>query len=175
MNHQKHFRILAIAPSTRGFGFAVLEGLDMLADWGVKEAKGDKNNQSLRKVKELVAHYMPDVIVLQDTSPKDCRRSLRIKTLSRRIISLASRQKIKVELFSDQQLKDVFFADGKGTKDARAQIVAARFPEELASRLPPKRKPWKSEDHRMAIFDAVALVLVIRLKKTRRDERPPAL
>jgi len=50
MNHQKHFRILAIAPATRGFGFAVLEGLDMLADWGVKEAKGDKNNQSLGKV-----------------------------------------------------------------------------------------------------------------------------
>jgi hypothetical protein len=165
MNHQKHFRILAIAPSTRGFGFAVLEGLDMLADWGVKEAKGDKNNQSLGKVKELVALYMPDLIVLQDTSPKDCRRSLRIKTLTRRIISLASKQKIKVELFSDQHVEDIFFTDGRGTKYARAQIVAARFPEELGSRLPPKRKPWKSEDYRMAIFDAVALALMPRLMK----------
>ena len=39
----KHFRILAIAPSSRGFGFAVLEGQEKLVDWGVKSIKGDKN------------------------------------------------------------------------------------------------------------------------------------
>ena len=35
----KHFRILAIAPSTRGFGFAVLEGQDTLVDWGVVKCR----------------------------------------------------------------------------------------------------------------------------------------
>ena len=37
-------------------------------------------------------------------------------------------------------------------------MLAMQFPDELASRLPPKRKPWKSEDGRMDIFVAVALV-----------------
>jgi hypothetical protein len=41
-----------------------------------------------------------------------------------------------------------------------AQAVAARFPE-LAPRLPPQRKPWMSEDCRMAIFDAAAFVLAL--------------
>jgi len=55
----------------------------------------------------------------------------------------------------------VFFADGQGTKHALAEILAARFPEELGCRLPPKRRPWMSEDYRMDIFDAVALALVL--------------
>jgi hypothetical protein len=38
-------------------------------------------------------------------------------------------------------------------------------PDELASRLPPKRKTWKSEDSRMDIFDAGALVVAFRIKK----------
>jgi hypothetical protein len=45
-----------------------------------------------------------------------------------------------------------------------AEILATRFPEELAPRLPPKRKPWISEDYRMDIFDAVALAIVLITK-----------
>ena len=44
-----------------------------------------------------------------------------------------------------------------------AEMIAMQFPDELASRLPPKRKPWKSEDARMDIFDAVALAVVFRM------------
>jgi len=45
--YTKDIRVLAIDPSTRGFGFAVLEGPDRLIDWGVKETKVDKNRRSL--------------------------------------------------------------------------------------------------------------------------------
>jgi len=37
-----------------------------------------------------------------------------------------------------------------------ACAVAERLPE-LASKLPPKRKIWQSEDYRMSIFDATAV------------------
>jgi hypothetical protein len=50
----KHPRILAVAPSTRGFGFAVLEGQGTLVDWGVKLVTGDKNDGAIRKVKEMI-------------------------------------------------------------------------------------------------------------------------
>ena len=63
----------------------------------------------------------------------------------------------------------MFFADGEGTKHALAEILAKRFPEELATRLPPKRRPWTSEDYRMDILDAVALVLVFRQRKSARQ------
>ena len=35
-------------------------------------------------------------------------------------------------------------------------VRAEQFPE-LLSILPPKRKPWQSEDYRMGIFDAAAI------------------
>jgi len=164
----KHFRILAIAPSTRGFGFAVLEGQEMLVDWGVKTVKGDKNAQSLKKVEEMIAHYQPGVLVLEDASAKNSRRSPRIRKLSQQIIKMAVTRKVSVKLFSRDQVMKTFFADGQGTKHALAEIIAKRFPEELGSRLPPKRKAWMSEDSRMNIFDAVALVLILRLKDLHR-------
>jgi Holliday junction resolvasome RuvABC endonuclease subunit len=157
----KHFRILAIAPSTRGFGFAVLEGEVSLVDWGVKTVNSDKNKQSLAKVEKLIAHYQPGVLVLEDASAKKSRRSPRIRKLCQQIIKMAVTCKVSVALFSRDQVMKTFIADGQGTKHALAEILAKRFPEELGSRLPPKRKPWTSEDSRMGIFDAVALALML--------------
>lgn len=159
----KYFRILAIAPSTRGFGFAVMEGQDTLVDWGVKTVDGDKNVQSLAKVEKLIAHYQPGVLVLEDASAKGSRRSQRIRKLCQQIIKLAATRKVSVKVFSRDQVMSAFIADGQGTQHVLAEIIAKRFPEELESRLPPKRKPWMSEDSRMNIFDAVALALLPHL------------
>lgn len=167
---KKFLRILAIAPSTVGFGFAVFEGQDILVDWGVKAVKGNKNSQCLVKLKELIAQYQPEVIVLEDASAQGSRRSPRIRALTKKIIALASSNKVKVTLFSQKQIRKAFFADGKVTKDALAEIVAKQFPEELTHRLPPKRRDWESENPRMGIFDAVALVLTVRKLKGYRGE-----
>ena len=48
--YTKDICVLAIDPSTRGFGFAVLEGPNRLIDWGVKETKVDKNKRSLKVI-----------------------------------------------------------------------------------------------------------------------------
>jgi len=42
--------------------------------------------------------------------------------------------------------------DELGTKLAIAEILAKKYPEELGSRLPPKRRLWMSEDYRMDIL-----------------------
>lgn len=49
-------RVLAIDPSTRGFGFAVLEAPNRLIDWGVKEARTDKQRRALSKVLPSLGH-----------------------------------------------------------------------------------------------------------------------
>lgn len=59
--------------------------------------------------------------------------------------------------YSRGQIRRAFAAQGATTKEQIAAALASQFPE-LARRLPPKRKVWMSEDHRMAIFDAVALI-----------------
>jgi hypothetical protein len=159
--NSKPFRILAIAPTTRGVGFAVLE--ETLVDWGVKTIKGEKNKQSVAKVRELISNFRPSVIALQNT--KGSHRSDRIKVLSKKLIAMAATHKVKMVLFSHEQTRRAFFPEGLGTKHAVAEIIAQQFPEELGSRLPPKRRPWTNESHNMTIFDAAALAMVFRLKQ----------
>ena len=74
--------VCAIYPSTRGFGYAVFEGPHSLIDWGVTAVRGrQKNLASLRKVRELLAFYRPDVLVLEDYQGRGSRRAKRIQTL----------------------------------------------------------------------------------------------
>ena len=154
-------RILAIAPSTKGFGYAVFEGHKMLVHWGVKSVKGDKNAGAVEKVEDMIARYNPQVMVLEDTATKESHRAPRIKALTKRLVAVAERRTIKVVLFSQKQIRRVFFGDVRGTKHALAENIAERFPEELGFLLPPKRRDWMSQDSRMDIFDAVALALMI--------------
>jgi Holliday junction resolvasome RuvABC endonuclease subunit len=158
----KHFRVLAIAPSTRGFGFAVLEGAETLADWGATEVKRAKNVQALAKIERLIVHYQPDVLVLPDALGKNSRRSPRIKSLCQEIAVLAETRKIKVKTISDEQVRKSLLGTAEATKHAIAEMLAKRFQIELGSSVPPKRRPWTSEDRRMDIFDAVALGIAIQ-------------
>jgi hypothetical protein len=166
--HQKNNLIVAIAPSSRGFGFAVLEGRKSLVDWGVRSVTGNKNAGSIKKADALIAHYHPAVLVLQDAAAKGSRRSPRIRILTKKLAALAASRKVKVALFSREQVMQAFFEDGKGTKHAIARLLAGRFPAELGHRLPPKRRDWESEDYRMGIFDAMALAFTKWLDTNRR-------
>ena len=156
------FRILAIALSARGFGFVVMEGQKTIIECGGRVADGDKNAQSLAKMKKLLNFYRPGVLVLQDVEAKGSRRAPRIKTLNRQIKAAAEKHKIEVNLISGKQLRSLLLGNPKGTKHEVAEMIAMQFPDELASRLPTKRKLWQSEDSRMDIFDAMALAVVFR-------------
>jgi Holliday junction resolvasome RuvABC endonuclease subunit len=153
-DYTKDIRVLAIDPSTRGFGYAVLEGPNRLIDWGVKETKTDKNRRSLKLIEDLIDQYQPGVIVVEDYMGKGSRRCRRIQGLINDISKLASKKEVKVRSFSRAKIKQAFFESGASTKHEIAMAIANRFPE-LTPRLPRFRKPWMSEDYRMSIFDAV--------------------
>jgi hypothetical protein len=59
---------------------------------------------------------------------------------------------------SRSAVQKAFSEWGGRTKQQIAMTIANQLPQ-LASRLPPLRQPWMSEDYRMSIFDAVALGL----------------
>src|SRR5258706_15411542 len=100
----KHVRILAIAPTARGFGYAVMENQVML-ECGNKGVKGNKNQQSVSKIEKLMNLFQPGVIVLPNVTGKGCNRAPRIKALHRHIIGQAAKQKCKVALLSRQKLR----------------------------------------------------------------------
>jgi hypothetical protein len=69
-----------------------------------------------------------------------------------------------VTKISNTELRIKLLNDPKGTKHEMALHIAKQFPDELASRVPPKRKLWKSEKARMDIFDAIGLAVAFRMK-----------
>jgi len=164
MIKNKTVRVLAIAPLSRGLGYAVMEGPDKLVACGNKAILRHKNVGALAWVKKFVQFFQPEVLVLPDVNATDTRRAARIKTLHRNIVTWAKQQQLKVRLISITQVRVQLLGKTKGTKQAMAEMLAEKFPVELGKRLPPKRRPWMSEDPRMDIFDAVGLAAVFWLK-----------
>lgn len=155
-NVRSHWtRVLAIVPHSKGFGYAVFEGVRSPVDWGIKRVTGDMNQATLRKVEGLIEAYGPDAIVLEDA--KASRRGERTKKLLRLIDKRAAEVGIDVATYSYHTLKDLFTPEAT-TKDVLAARIASRFPA-LRPRLPGPRKPWQSEDYRITIFVACALCL----------------
>lgn len=157
-NITKEIRVLAIAPSTRGFGFAVLEGAGRLIDWGTKSARRDKNRECLRKVGELIDCYQPAALVVEDCAAQDSRRCDRVRRLIDAILNLAVERKIRTRRFSRRQVQRTFSKNRAASKHEIATVIAGRFPE-LAPHVPRYRKAWMSEDERQNVFDAVGLVI----------------
>jgi Holliday junction resolvasome RuvABC endonuclease subunit len=153
----KRVQVLGIAPSSRGFGFAVIDGSSTLLDWGVKTSTGDKNSHALKAISRLIEEYAPTVLVMEDCHAAGARRAPRIQALVGAIEKMAVTRKVKMKLFSKVQIRQRSNMNKRATKQEMAEYLASRFPEELGHRLPRKRQPWMSEDYRMPIFDAVAL------------------
>jgi hypothetical protein len=158
--------ICAIYPSTRGFGYAVFEGPNSLVDWGVRAIRSrQKNLASLSKVRELLAFYRPDVLVLEDYQGRGSRRARRIQTLINLMTAHAAHGRISTASYSRSDVRSSF---GLTTKREIAEAIVREFPE-LEQRLPPVRKIWMSEDARMNIFDAAALAITFFDSKSRSE------
>jgi hypothetical protein len=148
--------VLAVFPSTRGFGYAVFEGPASLVDWGVKSVRRrQKNLASLRKIRELLAFYQPDALIVENYQGRGSRRAKRIQTLINLMTAHAADQRITTISYSRSEVRAPF---GLTTKREIAEAIVREFPE-LEPRLPPVRKIWMSEDARMNIFDASALAI----------------
>lgn len=89
--------ILAIAPTSKGLGFAVLScSKGQLLDWGVKYFEKDKNENCVGAAARLIRQYNPHVFSLQDFWASDARRSKRIQELGWRLVVLARERQVKV-------------------------------------------------------------------------------
>ncbi len=157
--HSRYNLVLAVYPSARGFAFVIFEGPFSPLDWSAREIRGrHKNQRCLVSVAALLERYQPDVLVLQDMSPTGTRRAFRMKELNAGIGELAEERGIPVCAFSRAQVRAAFEPFGHTSKHSIAETIAKHIPA-FDRYLPPPRKPWMSEDARMAVFDAVALAL----------------
>ncbi len=150
--------ILAIAPTSHGFGYVVFETPDLIMDWGVKDVRKNKLRDSLLKARVLMHMLQPSVLVVEDVHHASSRRSKRVTVLIDKLTELANERGVKVIRCSRTDKLKVFARMGARSKDEIAATVAKIVPE-LAPRLPPRRRIWESEHHSMAIFEAAALAI----------------
>jgi Holliday junction resolvasome RuvABC endonuclease subunit len=156
---RRYALVLAIYLNTRGFAFVIFESALSPVDWGVKEVRGSrKHARCLAKVVAILDQYQPDVLVIQDTWSQDTSRARRIVKLNAAIAELAPPRGMALYVYSRADVWDAFRDVGVSNKQDLARVVALHIPffERL---VPPPRKPWKSEDARMGIFEAAALAL----------------
>lgn len=163
-------RVLAIEPSTKGFGFAVMEGPEQLIDWGLKVVRGDKNSECLKKVAQLIDRYSPDLIVTEDYRHKNSRRSRRVRRLLKAILALASKKKVRGRSVSRAAVRTAFSQDSSAPTKHSIAIEIAKLLPELTPRLPRLRKPWMREDERMSVFDAIGWGLTLLGRKDSQEE-----
>src|SRR5262249_9086600 len=143
LRREDDYRVLAIDPTSKGFGFAVLEGPRFLVEWGTKDAGRADSALSLQHLVALLDHYRPEVIIVEDVAASSTRRCQRVRDLIGSVERTGPVRGIALARVSRDQVRQAFGGAGT-TKRQIASEVAGRFPE-LAPKLPPTRKAWMSE------------------------------
>jgi len=148
-------RVVAFYPISNSVAFAVLEGQELL-DWGMVQVKPKSPDDGMNRIVALIERYAVDAVVAEDHHGKT-RRGARIRSLLSGIKVSALGRRTRWKGLSRDQVRETFAGSAR-TRYEIAVVLAERYPE-LALRLPPKSKAWTSEDHRIALFDAVAFGL----------------
>jgi hypothetical protein len=167
-------RILAIDLRAQLLGFAVLEGPELLLDWGRKPFRSrrlpDDSTAVCKKVSALITFFAPLVLVLKYTSGRNDRDSLKNRVLVDAIKREAEMQSVELVLLTRKDVHTAFREFGMANKYEIARSISGIFPE-LAWKLPPNRKTWQPEHHNMAIFDAISLGLAYAARFDKGVER----
>lgn len=150
--------VLAVHPTSRGFGWVLFESPLVPVDWGLASLKAKRSARSLARFERLLDRYDPKVVVFEQFNEHPARRAKRIQELYRRMIALAGGRGIYTPIYSRETIRECFESSGARTRHDIALSIAEQI-EVFRRRLPRERKRWDGEDVRQSLFDAVALAL----------------
>jgi Holliday junction resolvasome RuvABC endonuclease subunit len=148
--------VLAIHPTSRGFGWVLFEGPLAPVDWGIASAKTNRSARCMAKFEKLLNQYQPSAIILEKSDDGESLRNNRIRLLVQTMRGFASNRDIDALVYSRTAVGAAVADDASATRYAVACAVSNHFPI-LRHRLPPARKLWLPEDDRQCLFDAAAL------------------
>lgn len=148
-------RILGVASTTRGFGYAVMEGPDRLVDLGSKRTTKAKA-VNIEAVDAVLQRARPLFVAFdRESSSKKGRRGRLFVGILR---AACAAHEIMIVDVDNERLKALTNTPNPSKWEV-AEALARRFPE-AAHRLPARRKPWQGEDDRVGMFLALAAATV---------------
>lgn len=155
---RKATRLLAVDPTTKGFGFVIFELPFRLVKWGLAHVAGEKYAGAIARFEELLKDFRPERVVLEDADAPGSRRQPRVRRLIEALGRIAHERGIAVTALARTAVLKCFAEDGRATKQQIAERLARDFPA-LRQYLPRPRKPWESQNETMSVFDALALAV----------------
>jgi hypothetical protein len=149
--------VLALDLRPRKAGFVVLEG-NVLLDWGVRaygKSASDLETTVKQRIEALLDLHTPGFVVVQRRRVNNPAVARTLGAIIRIVKTEATNHASDLTILRAGDVRQFFAEHDCHNKHEIASRLASWF-EELAWKLPPKRKPWQSEDHNMTIFDAAA-------------------
>ena len=157
MKHSKLPELmLAVHPTSRGFGWVLFEGPLVPVDWGVASAKGKRSAQGMVRFKQLIDQYRPSVLVLEKYDEDDSNCGERIRTIAQTMRGFANSHDMDTPIYGREEVRVAVTGNPRASRYTVARAVAERLPI-LRHRLPVPRKLWQSDDRQQCLFDAAAL------------------
>lgn len=150
--------VLAIQPTSYGFGWVLFENPITVVAWSLVHARAGRDMRLSKRFIRLLDRYEPAVFVLESFRPDCSRRNPRIRELCHTMAQEAHSRGIAVSIFERESVQMVFARHGATTRDEIAQIIGEHIPA-FAHRRPRTRKSWRSDDSRRSLFDAAALAI----------------
>jgi hypothetical protein len=151
-------RMMALDVRHSRIGYAVFSGPKLLLDWGIiaVPAQGDRRTEQIvQRMIGLLRQCSPASIVVKQPRKLKLNGKSTGEPILATVLSVASEHSALVRFLGGDEIQAAFRVFRTRTKDDIACVMVQIFPELLVC-LPPKRKTWQSEPHRMIIFDAVA-------------------
>ena len=148
--------VLTLFPNVKGFTYALFESMYEPADWGSKMIRSG-GGDCFEKMVNLIELFQPSAVVVR--SCNDCRAqcSVRIMHLICQVKAYVREQNISLHAYSRTDIRRCFSSCyGAQNKDEIAREIAKLLPE-FKKLVPPMRRYWDREYHRMGLFDALAL------------------
>ena len=158
MKHYEETHILALDVRHSRIGYALFSGPKRLLDWGASTVPSGCKNRTRwiqRKMERLLRQGAPVRVVAREQRRKRLPRNATAKPILKAIQSVAETEGVPMHSIWRDEIRSAFRIFKARTKDEIACVLVGIFPEMLI-RLPPKRKKWQTESHRMIIFDAIA-------------------
>jgi hypothetical protein len=150
--------LLALDIRAQKLGFVVFDGPTRLLGSGNRRYGGTKQRPRgavVKRISSLLDFYEPSILVIRKTHIHSPKTSRQVGNIIDTIRIEAKRRSVDVQILSAKTVKKFFAQSGPTAKHEIASTLAGRF-EDLAWKLPKKRKAWQSERHNIVIFDAAA-------------------
>jgi hypothetical protein len=151
----EHRSIVAVHSAGNNLTYVFFED-GQLIDWQTIEKNGE--GDLLAILDRVLDGCAADILVLEDADATGCKRKPEMRVLLKRMATHARGRGFLVRLVSASDVALAWRSKGQRNKQSVAAALAEHFPE-LRHLVPPPRKNFMSEDARVHIFTAAALVL----------------